>query len=148
VTPLRNAGAAGARTGGPRAASPLVGEIRRFLARFLEQALTRAGYTVTACRDGGHALHVFRAAPDAVDVVVSDVAMPGLTGDVIARELRRLRPGLPVVLMTGFSHTVTAERARELGVAALLHKPVSARDLVTAVRDAMAGSTASEPRAG
>ena len=137
-TPPATAGAAEPSRGSGRV---LVVEDEPALARFVERALTRAGYTVTSRRDGGEALHAFNAAPDAVDVVVTDVALPGITGDVLTRELRRVRPSLPVLLMTGFSHTVTPERARELGAAGLLHKPVSAADLVAAVRSAMRGAT-------
>jgi PAS domain S-box-containing protein len=108
------------------------------LARFATQALTRGGYVVTYCRDGIEALRMLDGPrPVTVDVVVSDVTMPGLTGDKLARELRRLRPELPVILTTGFSHLVPPDAMRTLGVVALLHKPFSAHDLVAAVRDAM-----------
>ena len=107
------------------------------LARFATNALTRGGYEVTYCRDGIEALRALDGPRGTVDVVVSDVTMPGLTGDKLARELQRLRPGLPVILTTGFSHLVPPEAIRALGVAALLHKPFSAQDLVAAVRDAI-----------
>ena len=114
----------------------LVVEDEPALARFVKRALSRAGYEVTVCATGAAALRAVAEAA-AVDLVLSDVAMPGMTGDALARELRRLRPALPVILMTGFSHTVTAERARELGLAAVLHKPVSADELARAVRAAL-----------
>jgi two-component system cell cycle sensor histidine kinase/response regulator CckA len=107
------------------------------LARFAVQALTRAGFAVHACHDGAEALRVFGDDPAAFDILVSDVAMPGLTGDKLARELLRLRPTLPVVLMTGFSHSVTSDRAAALGAATLLQKPFGGRELVAAVRDAI-----------
>jgi DNA-binding response OmpR family regulator len=110
------------------------------LTRFATQALTRAGYEVTSAPDGESALRLFDDPALAVDVVVSDVTMPGMTGDRLARELRRRRPALPVILTTGFSHLVTPEVADELGVAALLQKPFGARDLVSAVRAAIDGS--------
>ena len=140
---------------GPAAAAPaepargsgrvLVVEDEPALARVVERALARAGYEVARCATGADALRAFEAAPAATDVVLSDVAMPGMTGDELARALRRLRPDLPVILMTGFSHTVTPERARELGVAALLHKPVTPDELVAAVRDALAPTRRAEP---
>ena len=107
------------------------------LARFAEQALRRSGYTVSAHGNGAEAIAAFSAAPDAFDVVVSDVAMPGLTGDKVAEALHALRRELPVILMTGFSHSVTPERVQALGVASLLQKPFSARDLVSAVGDVL-----------
>jgi PAS domain S-box-containing protein len=116
----------------------LLAEDEPAVARFAARALTRAGYTVTCCRDGLEALRAFSAAPDAVDVLVTDVAMPGLTGDALARAVHAARPALPVVLVTGFSHTVTVDTARALG-ATLLQKPVSARDLARAVHAALPG---------
>ena len=134
------AGPAGAPPPAPARGSGrvLVVEDEPALARVVERALTRAGYAVARCATGADALGVVRAAPGDVDVVLSDVAMPGMTGDQLALALRDLRPDLPVVLMTGFSHSVTAERAREIGAVALLHKPVSPAELVAAVHDALA----------
>jgi DNA-binding response OmpR family regulator len=103
------------------------------LARVLALVLTTAGYVVSCCGDGVEALQTFRASPDAIHVVVSDVTMPGLSGDRLARALHETRPGLPVILMTGFSYTVTPETAHALGVNAVLQKPVSIDDLIAAV---------------
>jgi DNA-binding NtrC family response regulator len=107
------------------------------LARVLAMVLTSAGYLVSTCADGAEALQTFRASPDAVHVVVSDVTIPGLSGDRLARALHEIRPSVPVILMTGYSHAVTPENARALGVAAVLQKPISIDDLVAAV-DAVA----------
>jgi DNA-binding NtrC family response regulator len=73
--------------------------------------------------------------------VLSDVRLPVMSGDQLAREVRRMHPEMPVVLMTGFSSTVTHENALALGVTAVLQKPISGRELVTAVRDSLSGST-------
>jgi DNA-binding NtrC family response regulator len=114
------------------------------LARVLSMVLTNAGYVVSYCADGAEALQQFRASPTSVHVVVSDVAMPDLSGDRLARALHEMRPGLPVILLTGYSHTATPENARALGVAAVLQKPVSIDDLVAAV-DAVAEHARLEP---
>ena len=112
------------------------------LARFAVLALGRAGFTVVTRHDGAEALRTFLADPEGIDVLVSDVAMPGLTGDELVRALLARRPTLAVVLMTGFSHTVTAERAAALGASVLLQKPFGGRELVAAVRDALAAARA------
>jgi DNA-binding response OmpR family regulator len=103
------------------------------LARVFGIVLTDAGYTVSRCADGAEALRVFGDSPDAVHLVLSDVTLPGLSGDRLARALHEIRPGLPVILMTGFSHTVTPENARALGVAAVLQKPIGIEELVGTV---------------
>jgi DNA-binding response OmpR family regulator len=103
------------------------------LARVLALVLTTAGYAVTHCPDGAEALRTFRASPNAVDVVVSDVTMPELSGDQLARALRDIRPNLPIILMSGSISELTLQRARVIGVAAVLQKPVGIDELVAAV---------------
>ena len=103
------------------------------LLRFSQLALERAGYDVIACRDGADALNVLHKRSLVLDLVISDVAMPHVTGDVVARQVRLLRPNLPVILMTGFSHVITPENAHLFGARALLQKPFGAQELVAAV---------------
>ncbi len=107
------------------------------LARFAEQALVRAGFRVVRCQDGAEALRLFEASPNGVDMLLSDVSMPGLTGDRLTKAVHVLRPDLPVVLMTGYSQALSPESVLALDVALLLRKPVSATDLVEAVRDTL-----------
>jgi PAS domain S-box-containing protein len=109
-------------------------EIQVELAKELLQEL---GYEVTGARSAAEALAIFRARPEAVDIVVTDTTMPGMTGDVLAGDLLRLRPGLPVLLCTGFSERVSEARARAIGVRQLLMKPFSLEDLASAIRRAL-----------
>ena len=67
-----------------------------------ERALTRAGYTVTSCADGEEGLTAVEQG-GAFDLVVSDVVMPGLDGPAMAREIRKLKPQLPVLFMSGYA---------------------------------------------
>lgn len=128
----------------PEAASPgtagacvLLVEDEPSLARFAEQALARAGFRVVRCQDGAEALRLFEASPNGVDILLSDVAMPGLTGDRLTKAVHVLRPDLPVVLMTGYSQALSPESVLALDVSVLLRKPISANDLVEAVRDTL-----------
>jgi CheY-like chemotaxis protein len=106
------------------------------LARVLGMVLTSGGYDVTICADGAEALKTFRASPDSWDVVVSDVTMPALSGDRLARALHEIRPRLSVILMTGSVGRITPRRLHALGVAAVLEKPVTIEDLLAAVDSA------------
>jgi CheY-like chemotaxis protein len=99
--------------------------------------LERYGHTVTVKTDGAEALAAFREDPDAFDVVITDQTMPRLTGTQLARELRELRPELPVVITTGYSETIDSESARDLGAAAYLAKPFGARELVKVLREVL-----------
>ena len=66
---------------------------------------------------------------DGFDLVITDQTMPYMTGEVLAWELRHIRPDIPIILCTGFSHTIDAERARAQGINAFLMKPLTACDL-------------------
>lgn len=107
------------------------------LSRVLAHILTDAGYEVTSCHDGLDALNLVMSRVTAIDLVVSDVGLPGLRGDRLAAELRKIRPELPVVLMTGFSTAVTLANAATLGVSSVLEKPIEIEDLLAAVADAL-----------
>ena len=114
------------------------------LAEVFRRILVSAGFEVSVCRTGMDALLLLEAEAISVDVVLSDVRLPAITGDRLAREIRQLRPDLPVLLMTGFSATITQENAPALGVAAVLQKPLPARLLVTAIREALHGAAQAE----
>ncbi len=62
-------------------------------------------------------------------MVVTDQTMPEMTGTQLAQELRRIREDIPLILCTGFSHIVDAERAHALGINAFCIKPVDMREL-------------------
>ncbi|HEY2026514.1 MAG TPA: response regulator [Gemmatimonadaceae bacterium] len=106
------------------------------LARVFGLVLTGAGYSVTACADGAEALQSFRASPDRVQVIVSDVTMPRLSGDQLARAVHEIRPEVPIILMSGCS-TLLADSVRTVGIAEILQKPVGIDDLVGAVESAL-----------
>jgi DNA-binding NtrC family response regulator len=103
------------------------------LARVLGLVLTGADYAVTIRHDGVDALRQFRESPSAVDVVLSDLTMPQLSGAELARALHEIRPALPVILMTGHSNLATCQQARAFGVAAVLEKPVDIDDLLATI---------------
>lgn len=97
------------------------------LAQLGRQMLTQLGYTVVTRTSSVEALEAFRAAPHHFDLVITDQTMPNMTGEQLAKELLHLRPDIPIILCTGFSHTLTEERARELGIQAFLLKPFTSR---------------------
>jgi DNA-binding NtrC family response regulator len=66
-----------------------------------------------------------------------------MTGEVLARELRAIRPDIPIILCTGVSHTMTAEKAQALHLPAYLFKPQVTRDLAVAIGEALDLSQAS-----
>ena len=101
------------------------------------EMLSRLGYHATVCTSSVEALQTFQAVPWQFDVVITDQTMPVMTGERLARELRRIRPDIPIILCTGFGHTMTASKAQTLGVDAFLLKPLGFRELGVAIQQVL-----------
>jgi DNA-binding NtrC family response regulator len=108
------------------------------LVRLGEAMLRRLGYEVVVCTSSTEALAVFEAAPQRFDLVITDQTMPQLTGEGLAQAVRRRRPELPIILCTGFSHVMHAERARELGIDAFVLKPLAMQELAQTIAQVLA----------
>ena len=107
------------------------------LAQLGQRMLTRLGYQVTACQSGVEALQRFQQAPQDFDLVMTDQTMPEMTGDRLTYELRQVRPEIPIVMCTGFSPTIDATEAQTADVDAICMKPLMARQVARAVRQAL-----------
>jgi CheY-like chemotaxis protein len=107
------------------------------IVHMMEKMLSGLGYKVTGFSSCENALVAFRAQPDNYDLIITDMTMPKITGDKFAEEILDVSPSMPIILCTGFSHLITKEKARELGIRKLLSKPILQRDLAIAVRDAL-----------
>ncbi len=105
-----------------------------------EETLAALGYEPVGYTSGVAALRAFEQAPDRFDVVLTDEAMPQLTGTQLAAEVRRLRPDVPVLLMTGYVSPTLAERVQALGLYDVLAKPLVARDIARALAEALNAS--------
>jgi len=108
-----------------------------FLARLWVTLLESLGYRCVACSSAAEALTAFRGAPESFDLVITDLVMPGMTGDALAREILRIRPDIPIILCTGFSHTMTEAAAKAIGFRAYLEKPLGRRELAQAIRSVL-----------
>jgi PAS domain S-box-containing protein len=104
------------------------------LVNMIRGMLERFGYGVAAFTDPVRALEVFRLEPDRFHLVISDMTMPRMTGEKLAEELRCIRKNIPIIITTGYSALMNAEKAQQLGFAALVMKPVEKDDLMTIVR--------------
>jgi PAS domain S-box-containing protein len=101
----------------------------------IRRALGRLGCAVAGFTDPREAVAAFRADPAAFDVVLTDRTMPALSGLELAEELLNLRPDLPIILTTGYCASSDQERARSVGVRALLQKPVNIDQLARLVKE-------------
>jgi len=103
------------------------------LASVGKRILNRLGYVVTALTNPLEAITAVRDQPAAFDLVISDLTMPGMDGIKLGGQLLQLQPHLPIIIMSGFSGALTAEKVRELGFRELLCKPCTPRELAETV---------------
>lgn len=114
------------------------------LARLGQGLLAHLGYDVVACTSSIDALATFRASPRRFDAVITDQTMPVMTGATLVEELRHIRPDIPIILCTGFSHLMNAEKAYALGVDAFVMKPGVTQELVVTLQRVLAKRAAQQ----
>ncbi len=103
-----------------------------------KEVLQRLGYRVSAECGSEDALVLFGKDPDRFDLVITDLTMPKMTGKELARQLRSVRPDIPIILCTGFSELVSEEQAKDGGLfSALITKPVSAGTMAAVIRNVL-----------
>jgi len=99
-----------------------------------KQLLVSLGYTVTSRINSLEAFELFKARPDAFDLVITDLTMPNMTGDEFAEQLFDIRSDIPVILCTGFSARITEEKAKSMGISAFILKPLIRKDIAETIR--------------
>ncbi|MFH1155248.1 MAG: response regulator [Pseudomonadota bacterium] len=102
-----------------------------------ERILGKLGYRITVRTGSLDALELFRANPHDFDLVVTDMTMPGMTGDRLAAELVNIRPDIPVVLCTGYSRKLSDAKNSGDGIRAVVYKPIEKGDLAKIVRNVL-----------
>jgi two-component system cell cycle sensor histidine kinase/response regulator CckA len=105
---------------------------------FIEQTLLSAGYRVLLADNGWQAIEVYDATGGAVDLLLTDVIMPDLTGPVLAERLRTRQPGLQVLFVSGFHDADLVQRFVTQKGFTLLPKPFTMSALLRVVQDALA----------
>jgi len=103
----------------------------------MRQILVRLGYTVDTCQDPAAALARFKEHPETYDLVMSDMTMPGMTGADLAGAVLAVRADMPIILCTGYSEQMDAQKAADLGIRGFLMKPVGLADLARTVRQVL-----------
>ena len=107
------------------------------LVRLGEEMIAELGYEPIGFTSSTAALETFRASPERFDAVLSDEAMPDMTGSELAKALRTIRPDIPIVLMSGYVTAQLSARAREAGVSDVLAKPLVSRDIARSLANAL-----------
>ncbi len=102
-----------------------------------KRMLERLGYQVSSRTSSLEALEAFRANPYKFDMIITDMAMPNMAGDKLSVELTKIRPGISILLCTGFSEIMSEEKAMLLGIKGFLFKPIVMNDLAQKVREVL-----------
>jgi CheY-like chemotaxis protein len=95
--------------------------------------LTKLGYSVTGATDPQEALRIFQQNPENYDIVITDLTMPGMTGNRLAEKLSAIRPHMPILMCSGYVKDV----GQHAFLSGYIHKPITLRDLARSVREAL-----------
>jgi PAS domain S-box-containing protein len=107
------------------------------------EMLEKLGYGVQAFCSAPEALAMFKADPACVDLIITDLTMPAMTGERLAKEIFKLRPDIPVILCSGYNSKVDEKRLRDFGIKIFLPKPYTMNTLANVVRQALTEKIAS-----
>ncbi|MHC4269849.1 MAG: hybrid sensor histidine kinase/response regulator [Planctomycetota bacterium] len=99
-----------------------------------KEILEDLGYKVTTTNDSINALNTFEAEPERFDIVITDQAMPGMTGEDLAKELINIRKEIPIILFTGYSSIFDTLHANKIGIKGFIMKPLKRRTLAELIR--------------
>ena len=105
----------------------------------VETALSAAGYRVIPATGGWSAVEAFEKSSHRIDLLLTDVIMPDLTGPVLAERLRARQPALPVLFISGFHDADLVQRFVTAKGFTLLPKPFSVEALLRVVDEALDG---------
>jgi CheY-like chemotaxis protein len=107
--------------------SALIVEDEAILLMLVAETLRDAGYQVYEAGDGMAAVHILETHPE-IDIMISDIRMPGMSGYEVTRAALTLRPGLKVVLMTGYTEEAIPQNIANAGIR-VLRKPFDIEQL-------------------
>ncbi len=100
--------------------------------------LAELGYEPVGFQGSVAALQAFQTDPQRFDAILTDETMPEMTGTELAREIRKLRPDIPIILMSGYSGRALTERAGAVGIGDVLKKPLQSRDIAVSLAHVLA----------
>ena len=99
--------------------------------------LKRLGYEVTALTDSGEALAALTRAPDKFQILITDQTMPGLSGLELINRVRAVKPGLPIILCTGYSEAIDDTTKVSQGIRVVMMKPISLKQWAQTIRQVL-----------
>ena len=107
------------------------------ITRMGSRILKSLGYTVTIRTSSSEALELFKEKHDEFDLIISDMTMPSMTGDILAVEMRKIRQDIPIILCTGYSNKMNEDKAKAVGIDSFVHKPFTKMDFANTIREVL-----------
>lgn len=107
-----------------------------------ERMLNHLGYSVMGFNSPRKALEAFSRSPESFDMIITDLSMPEMTGEKLAKAVLRIRPGFPIIMCTGYSDTFDGEAAKKAGISAYIEKPYDFSALSQLISTFLSGSRA------
>ena len=104
------------------------------IVNMVQRMFERLGYKVETAITPQDALDRFALNPDHFNLVITDMTMPQMTGVKLSEKLMAIRPDIPIIICTGYSALVDEEKAKELGLAAYVMKPINIREIAQTIR--------------
>ncbi|QTA77961.1 Two component system response regulator/histidine kinase [Desulfonema limicola] len=105
-----------------------------------EKILKSLGYQITTRMSSLDACVLFEKHPDRFDLVITDMAMPNMSGADLAEQMIKIRPDIPIIMCTGFSEIVSEKKAKKIGIREYITKPVIMKDLAAVIRKTLDNS--------
>lgn len=100
----------------------------------MQKTLENLGYKVISSTSSLEAFDIFRSDPEAIDLLITDMTMPGMTGKDLIGVIRKIRTGLPTILYTGFSDQINEDEASNYGIDAFIMKPIVSSEIANTIR--------------
>lgn len=101
----------------------------------LKAILSEEGYEIRTFDNGESALQAFAETPVEFDLIITDMAMPKMTGDKLSREILKIRADIPIIICTGYHENFTEKEAIKLGIKKYIQKPVAGSELSKIIRE-------------
>ena len=96
--------------------------------------LREVGYNVTGVKSSLEVLELFEEDPDRFDLIITDLAMPQMTGDLLAQKIMQIKANIPIILWTGFSASIDRD---QMGIRAFAYKPILRQQLFGTIRNVL-----------
>ena len=104
------------------------------IAKMMKRMFQRLGYKIETATTPQDALDRFGLNPNHFDLVITDMTMPQMTGSRLSEKLKDIRPDIPIIICTGHSNFMDEKKAKELGIAAYVMKPISMLEIAQTIR--------------